>query len=357
MLVSAFITHKKAERFADCQDRFSVNPDTKSIAVSDGMSQSIFQKFWAQILAEKYTSTNDWVPIIESVRELSPLWYERVGLYLEDEEKAGNNPWRAKRSLAIGESAGATILGVRFNDYEWICDVLGDSCFILVRDSHIERIITSEDVEAFDNYPDYFDSNPKKSGKGTLKTENGKLLPGDVILLVSDPFSDFLLRNKGTEIESVLVDRLTGVNSHEEFETVVAEWREAGMHNDDSTLVIIKQDKSVELHLIEGCVDSIEDLIANEKAITSESFDSKVDNEPTSEPVSDEVCDEVKKQKSNVPTFAISQLDDDQFNEHMQATTVSILKKYKHKGGSWENKAPGIWTDFKKSIVDFFTRK
>ena len=161
MLVSAFITHKKAERFSDCQDRFRVNPATKSIAVSDGMSQSIFQKYWAEILVETYTSAADWVPNPESVRELSPLWYDRVNKYLDKEEKAGRNPWRAKGSIARGLSAGATIVGVRFSNDEWACDVLGDSCFILVRESHIEKLITSEDVEAFDSYPDFYDSNHK----------------------------------------------------------------------------------------------------------------------------------------------------------------------------------------------------
>ena len=56
MRISAFITHKKSERYSDCQDRFSVNKDTKSIAVSDGMSQSYQQKIWAALLAEAFTS-------------------------------------------------------------------------------------------------------------------------------------------------------------------------------------------------------------------------------------------------------------------------------------------------------------
>ena len=84
MLVSAFITHKMAERFSDCQDRFSISVDTKSIAVSDGMSQSIFQKFWAQILVDKYTDTIDWVPNLESVRELIPLWNAQVEKFLDE---------------------------------------------------------------------------------------------------------------------------------------------------------------------------------------------------------------------------------------------------------------------------------
>ena len=53
MKIRAFITHKKAEHFNDCQDRFSINADTKSVALSDGMSQSWQQKIWAQLLVER----------------------------------------------------------------------------------------------------------------------------------------------------------------------------------------------------------------------------------------------------------------------------------------------------------------
>ena len=356
MLVSAFITHKKAERFADCQDRFSVNPDTKSIAVSDGMSQSIFQKYWAQILAEKYTSSKDWVPNLESVRELTPEWYERVTRYLEEEEQAGRNPWRAKSSIARGLSAGATILGVRFNKDECICDVLGDSCFILVRDSHIERILTSEDVEAFDNYPDYYDSNPKNPGKGSLKTETGKLLPGDVILLVSDPFSDYLLKNRGTGNEPVLVDRLTGINSHEEFETVVSKWRELGMHNDDSTLVIIKQDKSDELNFIDGCIDSIDNLIANEVIVPEESFDSKVEEESPTVPGPDNATTREEESEPNEVKITLSQLKDPQFERHMEAAVKQSVKKYKKGNGGLEKRTAFLCRDIIDAIFCFFKK-
>ena len=356
MLVSAFITHKKAERFSDCQDRFSVNPDTKSIAVSDGMSQSIFQKYWGQILAEKYTKTADWVPNLESVRELSPSWDARVSRYLEEEEQAGRNPWRAKGSIARGLSAGATILGVRFVNDEWFCDVLGDSCFILVRDNHIEKLLTSEDVEAFDNYPDYYDSNPKKTGKGTLKSESGKLMQGDVILLVSDPFSDYLLKNKGTGNEPVLVDRLIGINSHEEFEAVVAEWRELGMHNDDSTLVIIKQDKSEDLNLIEGCIDDIEELIANEKAKEEETFETKVEEAPTSEPASDVNPEQEVPPGADEIRIELSRLNDPQFEHHMETAAKASIKKYKSGKGGLEKRSSNLWKDIVTAFTDFFKK-
>ena len=356
MLVSAFITHKKAERFSDCQDRFSVNPGTKSIAVSDGMSQSIFQKYWAQILTDKYTRTADWVPNLESVRELSPDWYEKVHCYLKGEEQAGRNPWRAKSSIERGLSAGATILGVRFDKDMWFCDVLGDSSLILILDNHIEKILTSEDVQTFNNYPDYYDSNPKEAGKGTLKSESGKFLPDEVILLVSDPFSDFLLKNKGTDAEPALIDRIVGVNSHEEFESVVEDWRKLGMHNDDSTLVIIKQDKSEELNLIESCIDDIEELIANEKAKEEESFETKVEEALTSKPESDVISMQEVPPGANEITIKLSQFDDPQFKHHMETTIKESVKKYKSKRGGFDKRTSILCGDFIEAIFDFFKK-
>lgn len=280
MEVSAFITHKKAECFSDCQDRFSINKDTKSIAVSDGMSQSVFQKYWAQILVEEFTSSKEWKPDLDSVRKLSIKWNDKVLKYLDDETKAGRDPWRARRSIDNGRSAGATILGVRFNGQKWTCDVLGDSCLIVIQNNKIKSIITSEEVESFDNYPDYYDSNPKKTGKGTLKTQSGELSSGDVVLLVSDPFSDYLNKHKNEEKSSVLIEQLININSHEEYEALVDEWRTTGMHDDDSTIVIVKEDNSDAFNY--GYIDDISQLIADEAKVESEQeHDSSTGNKTT----------------------------------------------------------------------------
>ncbi len=270
MLVSAFITHKKAERFSDCQDRFSINANTKSIALSDGMSQSIFQKYWAEILVEKYTSAPEWVPNLASVKELAPTWKDKVLEIIQRQKDEGNrSAWRAERNLIDGLSAGATFLGIRFKGNQWECDVLGDSCLILIRDNKIADIISSKDITVFDSYPDFFDSNPNKDGKGSPRHKTGTINSGETILLVSDPFSDFLLKKRNTPDEAVMVDRLLGVNSHSEFEEVVENWREIGMHNDDSTLIIIKQGDGDSFNVINK--DDIVNLIRQER-ITAENL-------------------------------------------------------------------------------------
>lgn len=273
MKVRAFITHKKAEHFQDCQDRFSVNRDTKSVAVSDGMSQSIFQKIWAEILVDAYTKSREWIPSEESDHStvktnLSQLWKTRVNKRLLEMQEEGRNITRTENSLALGGSAGATIVGVRFDGNKWRGDVLGDSCLLEVKDSKILRFLTSQDGDGFDNHPDYYDSNPNKNGKGKPKFIEGELSSGMSVFLVSDPFSDFFIEQKKNGNESQFVDEILSVNSHEDFENLVSKWRaEYGMHNDDSTLLIIEPDGSDDLKI--HFEDNIEKLIEEDAVATS----------------------------------------------------------------------------------------
>lgn len=167
--------------------------------------------------------------------------------------------YRNEKFMAQGKSAGATLVGVRFDGANWYCQVLGDSCLIEIKDGEIVQICTSQEGDEFDNFPDHFDSNPKQSGKGNAKEFKGTLETDSVLLLVSDPFSDFLneQRKKGSVKE--LVDALLNIGTHEDFEKLVSDWRiTKGMHNDDSTLVVIRYDGNTEFNV--GYEDSLKNL-------------------------------------------------------------------------------------------------
>ncbi|MBR1688581.1 MAG: protein phosphatase 2C domain-containing protein [Prevotella sp.] len=315
MRIKAFITHKDQEQFSDCQDRFRVNKDTKSIALADGMSQSIFQKIWAQLLVDTYTTIEQWEPTIDSVRELAPQWQERVKAIIPNLMPAAQR--RSKNSLAKGMSAGSTFVGVRFNENKWEGWVLGDSCLIVIdKNNKIEKIETSQEGQ-FDSHPDYFDSNPIKEGKGQPKPINGTLLQGEKLLLVSDPFSDILYDRQCTEIIKDIVSELLTVKNHENFEAVVAKWRKQGMHNDDSTLVVVEYDETDDFHI--DYEDSIDVFIEMEKQQESFSEPSSVpnggnsDNENTSEPLDviendNEECKTLKDYLSEVADSFIDSL-------------------------------------------------
>ena len=240
MKIRAFITHKLAEDYQDCQDRYCINVENKSVAVSDGMSQSIFPHYWAELLVETFVKNIDWVPNAANAKELSSEWRKRVDDRIEEIRKQGKQTWRVENNLAEGKSACATFLGIRFDRNTWSGDVLGDSCLLNVNvNNQITDIFTSQEG-VFDNYPDFFDSNSKLSGKGKPKEIKGNLNVNEKLLLVSDPFTDYLAKKKAEGNHSSLIEELLSIEDHEQFCTLVNNWREQGMHNDDSTLVIIE---------------------------------------------------------------------------------------------------------------------
>lgn len=276
MVIRAFITHKQAEKFADCQDRFGVAPDTKSIAVSDGMGATWQQKIWAQLLVDTFIESRDWQPTKNTTNPLCYLWRNKVERLIEQLKKKPRTSlsqreineldaliYRNERNLIAGRSAGATFVGIRFSGNIWNGSVLGDSCLI-EWDGNEAKFNTSQDTDAFDSYPDYFDSNPLKDGKGTPKSIEGTLKDGTILFLVSDPFSEFMLEHSKQGDIAKYVQQLLSLASHDDFEALVDEWREEGMHNDDTTLVIIESDNAEALTITYA--DNIAEMIEKEKS-------------------------------------------------------------------------------------------
>lgn len=272
MIIRAFITHKLAENYSDCQDRFGVNDDTKSISVSDGMGSTWQQKIWAQLLVDTFTKSYNWMPTHDTIKPLCNTWHQMVESFiqhLKDTNAPDNIIYRNERNLAEGKSAGATIVGIRFTGNNWQGSVLGDSCLIEWNGSEA-RFHTSQDVEAFDSYPDYFDSDELKQGKGIPKDISGTLDKGSYLFLVSDPFSDFLFEHYKQGDVAEYMQQLLKLSSHEDFEALVDEWRKAGMPNDDTTLVIVEPDDSDDFSIEQDKIDDINKLIDEEKKLIEE---------------------------------------------------------------------------------------
>lgn len=249
MKIRGFITHKLSESFSDCQDRFRVNPDTKSIALSDGMSQSFLQAIWADLLCKEFTDSETWVPSDDdALRNIREEWTRKCSEHLQDQEKAGNpHSYLIRNAIRNNASAGATFLGVRLGTNKLEYCVLGDSCLIHIKNGKIgslESIISSQ-VGDFDSFPDFLDSHPAKKSKGTIKYGTLPLSKGDALLLVSDPFSDFFYEKvKSGEACEDCISRIMALKSHDDFERLVSDWRNDGMTNDDSSLVIVEYDNS-----------------------------------------------------------------------------------------------------------------
>lgn len=290
MKIKAFITHKLKENFTYCQDRFGINPNTKSIAVSDGVSATWQQKIWAQLLVDTFVSNNYWTPSKETIEPLCNKWREKVIesiQFLKDTNAPENIIYRNERNLTEGCSAGATFVGIRFNGKQWGGSVLGDSCLI-EWNGHEAKFHTSQNRETFDNFPDYFDSDALRYGRGEPKKIGGILSDMDSLLLVSDPLSDFLLEQCNKGFGWQYISQLLGISSHKEFEDLVEKWRKKGMHNDDTTLVIVDNDGLDDFSI--SVSDDINALIEKEKMEKEQ--EQKANNEP-------KVCKEEQVKKEN----------------------------------------------------------
>lgn len=237
MRVRAFITHKKAERYSDCQDRFCISDDGLVVALSDGMtSNTLYPDIWADLLTKAYVEARGkWSDdILENCKR---QWNSEILKKLQEKtEKGDRNVWRLANNIAENKSAGATLCGICIDgDDKWIGYVIGDSTIIKCKNNRIEEICTSED-KPFDNYPDYLDS--ISVGRGKIKDFNGIIDENNFLLLVSDPFSEFLSVHK--EKSSQYIEEILALENHEDFVNLVDKWRVQGMHNDDSTLIIIQ---------------------------------------------------------------------------------------------------------------------
>ena len=340
MKISAFITHKKSERYSDCQDRFSVSKDTKSIAVSDGMSQSYQQKIWAGLLAESFT-TGYLSDFTEA--KLDPLrgeWQKRVLAFIENLKKIPGQEYLVRmntNSVAQRKSAAATLLGVRFKGYKWEGDVLGDSCLIELDDKNAVIAIRSSQDKEFDNYPDFFDSTTVGlKQKGEVRHISGELKPGYKMLLVSDPFSDIIQDFKKGKIDLNIAE-LLNIKTHEEFCSLVERWRtEKGMTNDDSTLVIVTHDSSEDFNIVQ--LDDINVFIAAEKASQEPKEETPVPEKKaasTENPVTVEETKENKQQDEEVPQppkdaknpTDIEENKDDAQNNELEADALELIRE------------------------------
>ena len=238
MKIKAYIHHKEAEQYCDCQDFFGIDKDVRRIAVSDGMTQSIYPQWWAEILVEAYLEKGEF-PQDESLKLLQEKWLHRVHDEIERRKTEGKNYYRLENSIADRLGACATLCGFTWSSDEWQCDCLGDSSLITITADNSIEIFSSQDG-AFDNYPDYFDSMGK--GKGMPKQKTGKLSDYKYILLVSDPFSELFQKNQDAYRLKHLIDGITSLIDHGSFVKLVETWRsEYSMHNDDSTLVVLSE--------------------------------------------------------------------------------------------------------------------
>jgi len=248
MKVRAFITHKLAESYSDCADYYSINQRTGRMAVCDGISQSFRPLEWARLLATAYTECDFNPSEPESVKPLQKKWQNSLLSYLKELQDAGRITYGVENAINERKSAGSTFCGIQFNGNDWEATILGDSALVSIDPSGAIAIYSSQEG-VFNNRPDYFDSYEKSVGN--IRELSGRIEPGQILLMVSDPFSELFQKYENDEMFPEIMNKILSLNTQEEYPALVDYLRnECKMHNDDSTLLIIEHDGSNELSVL-----------------------------------------------------------------------------------------------------------
>jgi hypothetical protein len=259
--IKGFITHKEAELYSDCADRYAFCTKTNRFAIADGVSRSFFPAIWAELLVEKFVSLQieEQFNYVDCQKE----WLKKI----EEIVRKPETKYYTKNQFVKNEAGLATFVSLQFDVQEkkWYASALGDSFLFFVPKNENDfekwvKLSSKPEPVVFDNFPDYYSSRNNSHGEPNLK--EGTLLEG-TFYLMTDALSEWVFKEKEKSVSEI-----KNWKSQGEFECSVNELRKiGGLNNDDSAVLIIElqNDGKSELTYETVEVQDIQELLEKEK--------------------------------------------------------------------------------------------
>ena len=236
--IKAFCCPKSGNTREEYEDawahRRTRSPVGIRVAVADGATESSYAKLWAALVAESYVRSE--LAGAEFLAGLQParrLWRRRL---------AGRPlPWFASEKAEQG--AFAALLGVEIDAQtnRWTALAVGDCCLIHIDDvgkgMRVVEMFPLQKSSQFTTSPYLIGSkSDSESLKDWIRTSQGSLRDGDMLLLATDAMAAWLLKRHedGRPLWKWLYRKL---GTPESFAAMVAYGRKNGLRNDDFTLV------------------------------------------------------------------------------------------------------------------------
>lgn len=280
IIVKGFITSKESGLYSECADNYAINDSNNKFAISDGVTQSFFPKFWSDILVHKYVNQTD-LKDNEFIIECQKEWQFKIDEFM----KKPDIMYYTRNAYNAQKSALATFVGLQFleSESQWTAQALGDSFlfFISKNSNEIEIKFSSkpEPIE-FDNFPDYFSSNTTYRQKGVVNIIDNKAIEEGTFYLMTDALAEWFI--KDTEQAKQILDNIQ--NQEQYLETIDLERKAKRLNNDDAAILIINlvDDGKKEFTYKSIDVNNLSELIKLEEDanLTSKSCSTKksVDN-------------------------------------------------------------------------------
>lgn len=245
---NAFWTQKAGSTEQEYQDAWKTgqldegysDADHQRFAISDGASEAIYSKIWADLLTEAWLggqldlSKN----IATELSNLSAKWASLV--------PSGSLPWWAEEKIRNGSYAtlAGLVLKASPAGVEWEFQAIGDSCMFLLENGELKFYGPVKESSQFAN-PPYLISTTESANfeiEKHVQIERGIVASGEAeFVLVTDAMANWMMRSveTGTEFSNLLIE-LDTESPVIAFHELVERLRVAHqLRNDDVTLISV----------------------------------------------------------------------------------------------------------------------
>lgn len=253
-VIKAFIAPHIDENYALCQDRIFVDSNKMFFSVSDGVSSSFAQTYYAELISSYESDKISLTP--DDARSIFSSWKN----YMEELKQANKLGRASKQRFTRGDRPAATFARLKFNKSNgsllWSVAVLGDCTIIhLNLNEGIEpiHVITSGEKFKQDNFkyngivadyyrfgrmPDQLDEHGTMLGNQAV-LESNETKVNDCFILMTDGLSDWVLNSP--EKTKDRLSLLLNLDSQDDFLKLLKKERDENreIENDDISFIKI----------------------------------------------------------------------------------------------------------------------
>ena len=241
--VQSFQTPKNGSTSQECQDAVAWDAQNTTFAVADGVSDSAFQRLWANILVKSFVTE------ARTVQSFSKAW---LANWLRTQQSVWNSqvswetiPWHG-RLKAQQTGAQATFLGIRLmpDKHSWVGIAIGDcNLFRFSKDGSLKESIPNQRSADFSNATQAFSSTIQNQDQmlSQVKLIQGTIDPGDSLVLATDAMARWMLES--LEAKRDPLQEIPAANEPGVFDEWVGAQRQSGaLKDDDTSLLLIQLD-------------------------------------------------------------------------------------------------------------------
>ena len=246
-ICAGFQTHKPKETPADCADAWWASEDCRRVAVSDGVTRSLYPGGFAEDIVYWFCEKDSAI-IPDCEAWLAPVrerWLEAAGKRVAKLGRRRDPAFINNRERLQSRVPGAaTFAGVEFSPGQGTAKItiVGDSCLFIFADGSLAEALPYGSSAEFDNQPKAFLSHAGQGAVEPLFREQPMLPPdamGAHYVLATDALAKWIFEK--LEGGEDVLPMLLALKTEKDFLAFVDTERERDNRalNDDITLVIV----------------------------------------------------------------------------------------------------------------------